>query len=410
MLAAILLSALTTAPAPMVAAEEKSPATFTVPEGSPTELLAYIVEVKSRKPANEDTAVVGAHLVAVQNAVIGAAEKIVAGSPSQQERTSAVTEKLTALMLLRRLDAPDAEARLQKYLDELAKDPHPFIPPLGEIHSLATRLQQLDRGNHAEIEKLVGDVRRHVRSAKLDVRNLSLAFQTALAAEQAGLTKLAAEAYLEFADVFSKSENPAVAENAKKLEGSARLLALPGKPLEIEGKLLDGKKLDWKSYRGKTVLVVFWATWCGPCIAELPTIKDAYSKYKDRKFAVVTISLDEDRRRLEDFVKREIEEFAKKEEVEWPVVVGDDLGQGWNHPLAKHFGVMGLPRTLLIDPQGNVITIDAHGEVLWELLAKQIGPAVVKEIKDAAPTDDGKLKIEGAKIPAEQPKPEPKKE
>lgn len=395
----------------VVAAGGATAEAIKVPDGSPAELLKFIAEVKSRKPAADDTASVGAHFTAVQDAVIGAADKIVAGSPNDQERTAAVSEKLSALMLLRRLDAPAADERLQAYLDEVARDKHPSVPPLGKIFSLASRLQHLDRGNHAEVEKLVADVREHVRSSNLDVRNLSVAFQTALAAEQAGLTKLAAEAYLDFAAVFAKSENPAVVENAKKMEGSARLLSLAGQPLELEGTLLDGKKFDWKSYRGRTVLVVFWATWCGPCVAELPTLKDAYIKYKDRQFAIVTISLDEDRRRLEDFVKREFDDFAKQDLLAWPVIVGDNLGgQGWNHPLAKHYGVMSLPRTLLVDDQGNVVTIDAHGEALWELLAKQIGPAVVKPKPPAAQVEiiDNAKKPEPKPEPKPVPKPEPK--
>jgi thiol-disulfide isomerase/thioredoxin len=158
------------------------------------------------------------------------------------------------------------------------------------------------------------------------------------------------------------------------------LLGLPGNTLELTGTQLDGKPLDWDSYRGKTVLVVFCASWCGPCVAELPVLKDVYAKYHDRDFEVVAVSLDEERRRLEDFVQRE--------GVKWPVLFGNEKsGAGWNHPLAQHYGVMRLPRSILVNTKGKVVSIDAHGEPLWDLLAKEIGPAVVKEKEPAAEGD-----------------------
>jgi hypothetical protein len=110
---------------------------------------------------------------------------------------------------------------------------------------------------------------------------------------------------------------------------------------------------------------------------------------------VVSISLDDDRQRLEDFVKRE--------DLKWPVLFGDDKAEaGWNHPLAQYYGVMRLPRSILVDKTGNVVSIDAHGEVLFELLAKQIGPAVVKEKKPDAEGDEPAKPADRDAKPAEK--------
>jgi hypothetical protein len=369
-------------PAPTtIAADATAVEPISVPGGSPSELLAFIADVKRRQPAENDPAAVTAHLVRVENAVIAAVEKIVAGSPDEQERIAAVSEKLSALMLLRRLEAPDAEARLKVYLDDVARDSHPAITPLGRVFGLATRLSNVDLGNHAEVENLAADVREHLRTARPDARNLSVAFQTALAAERAGLTKLAVELYRDFAEVFADSDNPAVVENAKKLSAAARLLSLPGNPLELQGTLLDGTPYDAKRYAGKTLLVVFGATWNGSFVAELPIVREAYAKYQDRGFEVVLVSLDDDRRRLDDFVKRE--------QLTWPVLYGNEPDAvGWNHPLAAEYGIMSIPRAIFVGKDGKVASIDAHGEALWELLFRQLGPAAEpKPPADAAPAE-----------------------
>ena len=72
------------------------------------------------------------------------------------------------------------------------------------------------------------------------------------------------------------------------------LQALLGKPLDVEGIKIDGKKLDMSKYQGKVVLVDFWATWCGPCRAEIPNIKENWDKHHDDGFDVIAISVDQD--------------------------------------------------------------------------------------------------------------------
>jgi thiol-disulfide isomerase/thioredoxin len=357
---------------------EPDPGPIAVPDGKPEELLAFIDKIKGERSSASDRESIIKHMTRTFEAVITAADKIAAASPNEAEATRAINEKITALLMLGRtatsatLAGGPMSERLKKYLDELANDPRPFVPPLARVYVLGTKLQNVDRNNPVEVEQLVAEVREHVRKSKLDGRNLSLAFQTARLAEMSGDMKLAGETYREFAAVFAKSDDPQVVANAKKLEGAARLVALPGNVIEVKGKLLDGSAFHWDSYRGKTVLVDFWATWCGPCVAELPNVKDAYAKYHERGFDVIGISLDQDKQRVDDFVKREM--------LPWPILFSDDPeATGWNHPLAEYYGIMAIPRAILVDKEGKVVSMSARGEELWDVLAKQIGPAVVKE-------------------------------
>jgi len=173
-----------------------------------------------------------------------------------------------------------------------------------------------------------------------------------------------------------------------KMQGSARRLNLVGNPIELTGTLIDGSELDWSKYRGKVVLIDFWATWCGPCLQELPNVQANYEKYHDRGFDVVGISLDDDRGALETFLE--------EREIPWATIYNDDPATaGWDNPLATYYGVMGIPAVWLVDKEGNVVSLMARGEALGEMLAEMLGePAAKADItadddskKDAADSD-----------------------
>ena len=383
-------------PAPAAAPTKVEPP-IVVPSGSPKELLEFIGKTKKLPPPAQDLASVVEHLKRVHEAVVAAVDKI-GTAGSEQEQTEAIGAKLSSLQLLTRLEAAGAGDRVRAYHKSLLADKRSFVPPLAKIYELATRLQEIDRGNIPEVEKLVAEVRAHVKTAKLDGPNLSVAFQTARLAESVGLTKEAAEAYVEFAAAFATSEDAAVAANARRLAGAARLLSLPGQSMEINAKTVEGKPFDLKSLKGKTVLVDFWATWCGPCMAELPTLKDCYAKYHGRGFEVVGISLDQDKIRLNEFLKRE--------DLPWVTLFDDDAkSAGWEQPLALQYGIMAIPRAILIDKTGKVVSLNAHGDELWDLLAEQIGPAEVKKKEEG---DEEKPAVEEKKV--EEKKAEEKKD
>ena len=123
----------------------------------------------------------------------------------------------------------------------------------------------------------------------------------------------------------------------------------------------EGKIISLESLRGKYVLVDFWASWCGPCVREIPNLKKAYSKYHDKGFEIISISLDNDN----DAWVNGIE----KHELNWLNV--SDL-KAFNSPVAKQFAVSYVPHTFLLDPNGVIIAVDLREEALENKLAEVI--------------------------------------
>jgi thiol-disulfide isomerase/thioredoxin len=139
-------------------------------------------------------------------------------------------------------------------------------------------------------------------------------------------------------------------------------LDLLGKPLGIQFKGFHGENVDLAAMRGKVVLVDFWATWCGPCVAELPKVKAAYEKLHDRGFEIVGISFDSDRDKLESFVK--------SKDMPWPQYFD---GAGWKNAFGTQYGVRSIPAMWLVDKNGNLADLNGRDrleEKVEKLLAR----------------------------------------
>ncbi len=127
-------------------------------------------------------------------------------------------------------------------------------------------------------------------------------------------------------------------------------------------KNLTGQPLSVASLKGKVVLIDFWATWCGPCRAELPNVIATYGKFHNKGFEIIGVSLDSDREKLDAFLKQQ-------NGMTWPQFFD---GQGWSNELAVKYGVESIPFTVLIGPDGKIIGTDLRGEALGEAVGKAL--------------------------------------
>jgi peroxiredoxin len=122
---------------------------------------------------------------------------------------------------------------------------------------------------------------------------------------------------------------------------------------------VSGKPITLASFRGKYVLVDFWASWCGPCRAENPNVVSAFNKYKDKGFTVLGVSFDEKKNLWEDAIK--------KDELNWTQV--SDL-KGWANEVGKLYGIRAIPQNLLLDREGRIVAKNLRGEALESKLAE----------------------------------------
>ncbi|TWI95320.1 peroxiredoxin [Mucilaginibacter frigoritolerans] len=121
----------------------------------------------------------------------------------------------------------------------------------------------------------------------------------------------------------------------------------------------SGNPVEFSSFKGKYVLVDFWASWCGPCRAENPNVLKAYNAYKDKGFTVVGISLDNKAANWKKAIK--------DDKMPWTQL--SDL-KGWKNEVSADFGILSIPSNLLIDPSGKIVARNIRGAMLENTLKR----------------------------------------
>lgn len=356
------------------AAEEKTEETaeeeevvdpFAVPsEASAKELIKFMDSVMRTPPpkgmSRTDLA------KKVFPAIIEAADVVVGREDAAEQHVAAITRKLSAYGILVRYDS-SIKDKAAAFIEECANDERDEIAELGVSQLLTQKASTLGSKDKDAAIALINDTLAMVERFGMTRSTYSASSSIARGLGRGKTTAVAADLYNKLADLAETSEEESIKGRAVSLRGAARRMNLMGSPMEVFGKTATGEEFDIANYKGKVVLVDFWASWCGPCIGELPNMKRNLKNYGEKGFEIVGINMDSTVDRFEKCID--------EKEITWTNIVSWDEGKaGWAAPMATHYGISGIPTAILLDKEGNVVSLNARGDKLDEKLKALLGP------------------------------------
>lgn len=160
---------------------------------------------------------------------------------------------------------------------------------------------------------------------------------------------------------------------AQMVAGKLKRMESIGKPFELEfTDAVKGSEVSIKGLKGKVVVLDFWATWCGPCVAEMPTMKKLYAEYKSKGVEFIGVSLDAPK---EEGGLDKLKKFVADNEIPWLQYY---QGEGWQSKFSSSWGINSIPAVFVIDGEGKLYSVEARGKLdtmIPELLKKAKGGA-----------------------------------
>jgi thiol-disulfide isomerase/thioredoxin len=350
---------------------------FKIPADGADAIQEFMKNLAQTAPEGESEEDQMAFSVKALTTLVEAGDKLLASNPSDEQAELAFAYKIEALQALAAMDQPDAAKKLEETLAAARNDKREQIIGLGWQSTIMHAIGRWPALDPKERQAFIDLIVKKVQAGPTPI---DVAIVEVTSTELERRDEEAVAGLLEkVIPSFEKSEDKEVQEKLAKanLQGLYRRLTLLGKPMEISGTLLDGKPVDWESYRGKVVLVDFWATWCGPCRAEIPNVLEMYEAYHDKGFDVLGVSL--------DATPEAAKKYVEENKLPWSSIFPKNEDEReWSNPLVSYYGITGIPTAILVGKDGKVVNMNARGPVLGEELEKLLGPPAEKPAEEKA--------------------------
>jgi thiol-disulfide isomerase/thioredoxin len=294
-------------------------------------------------------------------AIVICADRILGNEPSESMRAYALRAKMDgyqrgAIWIEEEAKREEAQKKLVELANKCSTDADKDVIHWAQFYLLEDKVLAADKLEPEKLSPVLEDAKKFVKDEKLDNRHVRMASAIVRLINKVPSDDEADLAYKEFGKLFAASTDDELHRYGDRIaEGIPKRPAdLTGKPISITGPLFDGGQFDVANWKGKVVLVDFWATWCGPCRALLPELQAIHGRYHAKGFEVIGVSLDEDRDALK--------EFLAEAELPWPTVV--DAESAAEERMAKKYGIVGIPTTFLLDQEGKLVATNLRGEQL----------------------------------------------
>jgi len=335
------------------------------------QLMAFVEEIDSLKPTDDSEQTKIAHQRKVARTVVAVAEIFSSQEISDKDAMQSVFLKLQGLRILQELDEPKASELFAKSIEVALADIRPDVQAVGTKFMVEAGFSHWAVWGEKEKSGLIDRIIEVISSRPPEASQVDLVMSVEVVLGQMNGEVYARQLLSKLIPHFQSSQDVQIQQRVSILQGIERRLSLPGNPIRLTGTLLDGSELDWESYRGKVVLVDFWATWCGPCRADVPNVMKMYQAYHDKGFEVLGISLDDQR--------EEAESYIEQTKIPWPTMFSENPAErGWKNPMAVYYGVSGIPLAILVDREGKVVHMLARGENLNRELRRLLGEPVAR--------------------------------
>lgn len=324
------------------------------PGQSSTQLIEYVLKMLDKPKTIQTRAGFG-------DAVVEACDRVLKADPPAKETEQLVAAESKFSVLHREAcngnDAADKQ--LQAFVEELKSDARPRIAR--EVAFYQLERKAIDAANLPldQVPAVIKELQDYLAKEKLVGKHLRLASTTVALINRLESGDEREKHFVSFGGTFAKSSDKELARYGKKLakKPAAQESDLVGKPLELDGTTAKGLPFAWEGYRGKVVIVDFWATWCGPCRREMPNVKAFFEKHKEKGFEVVGVSLDQDQEALATYIE--------ENQLPWETLAGD------TQPLAEKYGVRAIPTMMLVDKTGKIVGV-AHNLAALTPMAEKL--------------------------------------